>query len=270
MRFALILLVSVAGCGRMGFEDAANMDPLDPMDTVPKQTPPTDNLIAYWDFENMTPTGVMSQVGSEEAQCTGAECPSSVSGIAIGGVAARFDGTQTCLHIPSLVDFDSSNYTISVWAKLDDIAQAQPMLMRYNGGCSSPSIRTYSNTAAHAAYDTADVHQYAWTDSGVKSSSWQQIAIRWDGTNQSIFIDGVCSCNNIPPLRLIMAVSQEFTIGCDWNDGKHLAGNLDALRIYDRALTNDEMASLAVEDGRLAPMPVACPMQCAVTTDYPP
>jgi len=173
------------------------------------------------------------------------------------------------LRVPALSTLDTTSYTISLWAKLDTLAIDQPMMMRYETGCSSPSMRSHMNTAGHAAFDTNSAHQYAWTGPALAVNAWQQIAVRWDGVNQSVFIDGVCACNNIPTLRLVMAVNNQFTIGCDDNDGKRLAGNIDAIRVYDHALANDEMASLAVEDGRLAPTPEACPMQCTVTPDFP-
>ena len=243
------------------------MDPTDPNPVIPSVTPPTEGLVAHWTFDNMTATGAMSVVSSDEAVCAAGECATTVAGVA--GVAARFDGANTCYRVPSLAGLDTSSYTVSLWANLDTTSIDQPMMMRYETGCSSPSVRSHGAETGHAAYDINEDHQYAWTGATLAPQQWQQIAIRWDGLNQSIFVDGVCACNNQPAFALIMAVSNEFTIGCDDNDGKRLSGSLDEIRIYDHALANDEMAALATEGGRPAPMPVACPTQCTVTSDFP-
>jgi hypothetical protein len=262
-----VVLLAVAGCGRLGFDDMDNMDPMDPVLGTPVEAPPDTGLIAHWTFDNMTATGAMSTVGTDEATCSAGECPTTVAGVA--GVAARFDGTTSCFHVPSLAPFNSATYTISLWVNVDDATVDQPMMMRRSGGCAAPSVRSHGPQVSHAATDSGDNHQYAWTQNVMSAGTWQHLAIRWDGTNQSVFVDGTCSCNNMPALRLVDDVSTEFTIGCDPYDSSHFAGSIDEIRVYDRALANDEMAALTTDGGRLPPVPVACPMDCTITSDFP-
>ena len=179
---AMIGVLAAAGCGRLGFDD--NMDPMNPVLGAPVEAPPNAGLVAHWTFDNMTTSGAMSTVSADMATCSTGECPTAVTGVT--GVAARFDGTTSCYHVPSLATLDTASYTISLWVNLDSTAIDQPMIMRYNGGCASPSVRSHGQQTSHAAFDTADVHQYAWTDNVLTAGTWQQIAIRWDGVNQSV------------------------------------------------------------------------------------
>jgi len=131
MRLFVTVLIIAGGCGRLGFDDSNNMDPMAPAPGIPNQTPPTEGLLAHWTFDNMTATGAMSVTSPDEATCATGECAAAVPGVA--GVAAQFDGVNTCYHVPSLASLDTSSYTISLWANLTTTALDQPMVMRYSG-----------------------------------------------------------------------------------------------------------------------------------------
>jgi hypothetical protein len=258
MRIAFILLV---GCGRLGFGESGP--------AVPKAQPPTDNLLAYWDFENATTGGVMSEVSTDMATCTGAECAVEVTGAV--GMGLSFDGANNAYHVASLTSWSGPEYTISVWTlpQSASTGTADPIIMRSSGGCSSPSIRTDGSRVAFAAFDTSNTHQYAWTSDILVAQTWQQVAIRWDGTTQAVFVNGQCACQNVPTVPLTVSPTTEFTFGIDANDNRRLAGDLDEVRIYDRALTDDEMATLAGIGNYAVPPTTPCTTPCSVTSAFP-
>jgi hypothetical protein len=251
----------------MGFDNEATGGGGEPdANEVPRTPPPSNGLIAYWDFETSTAAGVPSVMSGDMAECSGSECAPQAAGIVGSGLS--FDGSR-CYHVPSLMGWDTTAFTISAWVRLTSNSVDQPVVMRSSGGCHSPSLRTHADTLGFLTYDTSDAHQYAWTSSGVTAGRWQHLAVRWDGTAQSVFIDGQCSCSNTPALPIVVAANSEFALGCDAVDGRQFRGQLDEVRIYDRALTDDEMPTLAGIGSGQAPPASSCAAACAVTDALP-
>jgi len=76
-------------------------------------------------------------------------------------------------------------------------------------------------------------------------AAWHHIAIRWDGTTKTISLDGADVGTDQATCDFI---DQSIFIGADFDSGADefdYSGAVDDLRIYDRALTQLELAQLA-------------------------
>ena len=73
-----------------------------------------------------------------------------------------------------------------------------------------------------------------------------QRAITWDGANKRMYIDGV-RVATMPQAQPIFYDGHPTMIGCDDNVGigEAFAGTLDDFVVYDRALTDAEVALLS-------------------------
>ncbi len=90
------------------------------------------------------------------------------------------------------------------------------------------------------------------TPSGlVNAGEWHLMALRWDGKRVSIFLDGQLYANKgyleLPGIGLSYSGETPFTMGFGtyWdNSPDHgFLGSFGETRIYDRALTNEELAA---------------------------
>jgi hypothetical protein len=286
--WTLILLLA-AGCGRYGFDDRGAsgggggddgvmtlggldnpgaQSGVDAM-TVTDPAQPSVGLVAYWDFDDITGSGATSSVAGDLAACAGGECPTSVDGVK--GMAAQFDGTTSCMHVPSMANWSSSTLTMSAWVKIPTamLSDTLPVLTRDLDGCPSPGIQAESAQVGFMFMGLDAVHHHAWTP-GLGGDEWHQLGVRWDGTTESVFIDGVCACGAQPGEGILFdGASYEFQIGCDTFTPSYTNGVIDELRIYDRALSDQEMAVLAAVGGRPTPTPQACAATCEITTAGP-
>jgi hypothetical protein len=255
----LSVAVLFAGCGRLGFDDSvAGGGGGGGGSGSSTHAPSMDGLVAYWDFETLTATGADSVVSTDTAECTTGECPQTTAGVT--GNAAAFDGATTCLHVPSLINWFSPQFTMSAWVQVQTMTD-NPIVMRDPDGCSSPSIRGHATNIGFLTYDDTATHQEAWTSTGFTMQEWRNVAVRWDGTAQMVFLDGRCACNIAPPKQVIFAPI-EFTLGCDPYDGTRISGALDEVRIYDRALSDAEMADLVAVGGRAPAQMASCSETC--------
>jgi hypothetical protein len=263
-----VVVVMVAGCGRMGFDPGSSDDGADGGIIPNQDQSPTTGLVAYWGFEDLNTSGAMSTSSSDMAACQTGECPTPVAGAL--GAAASFNGVTSCLHIPSLASWSATELTLSAWVYIPStmIGGDQPIVARNPDGCPSPGIQVTQGKVGFMFMGADTVHYHAWT-SGVQADSWHQLGVRWDGTNEAVFVDGQCMCN-FAPNRAILFAANEFTIGCDAYAATHAAATVDEIRIYSRSLADDEMPLLVAVAGRAAPTPSACPATCAITDAGPP
>jgi hypothetical protein len=274
MRTLVLAVLVVTGCGRLGFDAGGSGGGPGPGPDVPdaavvdRDLSPTTGLVAHWDFENLGAGGAMSAVGGDMASCTGGECPAAITGAR--GTGARFDGSTSCLHVPSLTSWSANEVTLSSWVYIASsmIGGDLPIIARNPDGCPSPGIQVTQAEVGFMFMGQDTTHFHAWT-AGLASNSWHQLGIRWDGTKQAVFVDGQCLCDYAPGEPILFADS-EFTIGCDPYGPTYAAATIDEIRIYDRALADSEMPLLYAVGARDAPSATACTSTCAITTAGPP
>lgn len=270
MSRAWMVVVVAAGCGRFGFEDMRpGTGSGNPDASVENAVLPTTGLVAYWSFNDLSATGSMSTVNGDMAACAAGQCPAAIAGVV--GTGARFDGANSCMHVPSMSNWTTTTLTMSAWVNIPSAALGTvlPVINRDADACPSPGIEAAQGQVGFLFMGKNATHYHAWT-AGLVADSWHQLGVRWDGTTETVFIDGQCACEAAPGQQLMFdGASHEFEIGCDTNTPVYTNGAIDEVRIYDRALADDEMALLVAIGGRVTPTPQACPTACTVTTAGP-
>jgi len=248
------MLSTVAGCGRLGFDDQ-NGPPDDQMvsGSSPDQIA---NLIAHWSFDDLTASSIADSIGGNTASCVGNVCPAATTGIV--GTAASFDGS-TCLRIPSLDTFQGSSFTISSWIQIAGAATGPLVVHENYGGCPSPEMAVTNGSLGLLQLNQSDGHNEAWSPSAM-APTWHHVAVRWDGSEQRLYTDSTC-CTLTPSVAPVAASTAEFTIGCYPANSAAFVGAMDEVRLYDRALTSAEIAML-VEVGAAMPTFDTCDALC--------
>jgi hypothetical protein len=85
-------------------------------------------------------------------------------------------------------------------------------------------------------------------DRALDRENWRHVAGTWDGTTQRLYLDGVLRASATPPGEL--AEADRLAIG---SGGEPMHGWLDDVRVYDRALSEDEVREISGPAGAERP-----------------
>lgn len=174
----------------------------------------------------------------------------------IGG-ALEFDGTDDFVSIPNESSFDiTGSVTVSAWIRVESFTKTWQAIV-------TKGDRAWR---LHRANDTKSVG-FACSDLSrgqvgdlygkkvVADGRWHHVAGVLDGTKTSIFVDGTldASAKSSPSISV-----NDFPVLIGENaqaKGRLFRGLIDDVRIYDRALSVDELRALAKGGGAAAPPP---------------
>ncbi len=218
------------------------------------------DLIAYYNFEGLTGTTgetVVDQTGHghngvcRQDQST-LKAPAIVSGPTGLGDALSYDGAFY-VQIPNHTDFDIVGpITMAAWIKVDlfDLdwqtffcrGDWSWRLHRSDGGSSDPE-----EVAFHMS-GLSDYGPYGVTD--VVDGQWHHIVGVWpgDGTPATLYVDGgIDAVSGTLTGTINTEGNDPVTIGAQINNGnlgRQWKGQIDEVRLYDRALNSTEVADL--------------------------
>ena len=183
----------------------------------------------------------------------------------------HFAGTGNWIRADVGPSYFNQEFTFSVWVKFDDFDSSYPMIVSGNGSCISWSGLgpAYSASMQHHVYFYQPSHPWG---AGVQLGGmlspmildvhrWYHLCVTRSGPEFAMFIDGLLSSQNTD--TNIIQLSGSFLqfgnnlpgIGVDGGDS-YFHGNLDEIRIYNRALSASEIQSLySMTDIGPAPTP---------------
>lgn len=240
MRLALV--VALAGCD--GVFGLTQLPPA--TDGTPLPDAPFDGLVAHYPMDALGSTLASCMPDAtgrgHDGACVGGTMPGVVGGI----VDQAFDfAGNVQIHVPHATELDTtSGFTVAAWVR---VSQAPPL-----GGFECPFNRLLGQACANSwqvCLDSADVYFEVgsmgnFVPPGLAVDAWHQVAIEWDGTMYFAWIDGILVGSGP---STVMFDANDIVVGTDIDGGVvsgPYTGLLDDLRIYNRALTQSELAAL--------------------------
>jgi hypothetical protein len=181
-----------------------------------------------------------------------------------------FAGTGNWIQADLGPSYFNAEFTFGVWVKFDDFESSYPMIVSGNGSCINWSGMgpAYSASMQHHIYFYQPSHPWG---AGVQLGGmlspmaldvhrWYHLCVTRNGPEFAMFVDGVLSSQNTD--TNVIQLSGSFLqfgnnlpgIGIDGNGSSYFHGNLDDIRIYNRALTASEVVQLYnTENGSSGP-----------------
>ncbi|MCK5284861.1 MAG: hypothetical protein KAJ86_04660 [Alphaproteobacteria bacterium] len=213
-----------------------------------------NSLAGHWKLNESTGTSVADSAGTNTGTWSGEAAITSSTGKS--GGAITFDGINDTIEIPddNAIDFDTNDdFSVSAWIKTpsavqNDLTSTQNSIIeKWDGGVSGyPFIIRYVNTTKKiigARYDGTNYTEVVSTGTQ-DTDTFQHYAFVKDGGTLKLYINGslndsiadgsvATTVNNSP-----LCISKKCTIG------EYFTGEVDDIRIYDRALSLAEVESL--------------------------
>jgi hypothetical protein len=241
MQWVLALAVTLTGCDAvLRLQTVSDRHP----DALPDVAIP-DGLVAYYPFESLDQTCASDVVGGHDGTCTGGT-PTQVQGPAGHGMALALDG-QTYAVVPTApaLDTTAGGFTIAVWVAP---AGFNPDFVTY----SCVVNRVYGTTGADSwqicgrPSDTYWLFGGSWFGtSPLQLGGWTHLALTWDGQTMTAWAAGAMLQSATAGQPVLDAQGLWFGADNDGGPAAYYTGALDEIRIYNRALSADEIVMLA-------------------------
>ena len=160
--------------------------------------------------------------------------------------ALSFDGVDDYVDCGNSKSLYPEKFTVQLWAK--------SATLTWNDNGWMASMRDKSGFVVHPVKDGKSVRFYIIDDTGsyyiigtVTPSDitlWHHYAATWDGSDAKIYLDGTLRRTTALTLSRLVAGTNTLSIGSDGGMGRFGNGLVDEVRIYNRALSADEIVAL--------------------------
>jgi hypothetical protein len=199
--------------------------------TMPDIAISDPNLICWWTLEEGMGTRVLDWSGHGNHGDFVNDPQWIVDGY--DGGALNFDGTGESV-IYGFADETWTSFTVAVWAKSDVLFQSN----------NSSICATYEGTDGgfQLSYDPENSYRYhADVDQviGPASLNWVHLAVSYDGTTATAYYNGEYAASFTPGADDL--VQNKFAIGVNRAEDNWFDGSIDDFRVYDKALTQEEV-----------------------------
>jgi hypothetical protein len=203
----------------------------------------TNNLVAYYTFDNDGVEGFNDQSGNGMYLTIVGKPIILVEGVS--GKAAQFDGSYLQAARNPLAGADE--FSFSLWIKTDSPAENYKLAVAARwGGANNASGWVVGTHYSEfwAANNEGSLHNApAWNRSiQLVAGGWNHLAITCDRQRICEYINGRLSFES-PSNGKKTGDGVPMTVGA-WMNSFKFHGLMDELRIYRRALTNDEIGAL--------------------------
>lgn len=203
-------------------------------------------LVAGWNFDESTGATTADVTGNGNT-ATLKNSPLWTTGKYGSGIA--LDGTADHLSIDNspTLNLSGTTMTFSAWIKPQGGGGDQVLFGKfYNGTMVSPfyqyGMELGGGTSPDFYIGTPSGVLGAHMDSPLPLGQWSHVTAVFDGSNVRFFLNG----DMVASRPLSATITQRDTpmyLGADIRPGQYLNGALDDVRVYNRALNQDELRS---------------------------
>ena len=207
--------------------------------------------VAFYKFENNADDEHDSYDGTDSNVTY-----TSGSGL-FGTYAAEFNGSSSVIDVTATgttpIDFSSSDFTFSAWINCDDVTSDDRTIISKYGGS--------NNAASSFIFDINDNDQklrlitiggttsygLPRTTSTIPTGEWLHVVVTRGDSTIKFYINGALDSSHSSTNSINSGGTTDITIGRRGGTSKYFDGEIEQLRIFDRALDGDEVFKLYAE-----------------------
>ncbi|MFA7231403.1 MAG: LamG domain-containing protein, partial [Victivallaceae bacterium] len=196
---------------------------------------PLCSLVGYWKLDNDDSIQVDASYSGNNGSKHGS--PLSITGYS--GNALDFNGSSDYVEAPYSADFNTSEFTVSAWAKVEGGADTYRGLLSSRGSCHGYNIYAGSNNKWQFWTGTGTGY-HALTGGDVVNSTWTHIVATYKNGTKTLYVNGVEYSGSS---AMEVNSSQPFKIGTVDNY-YYFNGAIDDVRYYSRAMSQTEIKAM--------------------------
>lgn len=161
---------------------------------------------------------------------------------AIRGDAKSFDGTDDYMDIGASLGFGSGDFSISAWFNTDSgnargVSNYDGANAHFDAGVKGGKARIYLR-------DSNDNQMNPVGNTTINNQNWYHVVGMRNGDTAKIYVNGVLESTSTNSSVGSIDSGSNAYIASDPNGTSYFSGDIDDLRIYDRALSDREVFDL--------------------------
>lgn len=163
----------------------------------------------------------------------------------VGKTALSFNGVDDYVEVPDSDSLKPDGITIGMWVKRTMSGLAEMLLSKYGGDYKEYYLEFRSDDKLHFIIGDSSANPYALSTCAITDTDWHYVTATYDGENLRVYLDSTDVTSGSPTGGPMVHNTRSVTIGkASWFNGLQFKGLIDEVRIYNRALTADEIVWL--------------------------
>ncbi len=212
------------------------------------------NLVSEWKFDGIgvadgqsaDETYIKDSWGSNNGTIINHQPDVNSGSSCVSGSCLSFAGANTdyvAIGDIGTFDFDTSNFTLSVWAKPFLLNADNRLITKWNNGSNGWALNVY-NADGYLDFVTNNGTVFTRTRSAslIKTSNWYYFVAIKNGTDGKMFIDGVEPVYAMKDSMVNPTVNNYgLFIGAEYSATWYFTGLIDEVRIYNQATSSSQI-----------------------------
>ena len=221
----------------------------------------TSGLVGHWKLDEgsgTTASNSASTGSSYNAAFTGS--PSWITGRISNGMDFNNGGGWHNLYVPQYNTYDSTlhpqHLTIAFWTRLASLYGGGSFITKSCGGASSCNQWVYwiydngNGTINFQKSISSTLQTVTSTNQFSTTGVWHHVAATYDGSAMRLYVDGTLDASLTGLADDGPGSNSDLTIGAKYPGGGYgIDGDMDDVRIYNRALSGTEISTLYAYTG---------------------
>jgi hypothetical protein len=168
---------------------------------------------------------------------------------------ARFNGSSSYISIPATnttpIDFSSESHTFSVWVNVDNISGDKAIISKWHNTTASLRSTIFYISGGNIKILEGGSADNTHTSTGtISANAWTHIVYTRAATESKIYINGSLDSTHSRTATIRQGGTEDIFIGFQRGGFKYFDGDIDQVRIFNRALdetTSGEISALYAE-----------------------
>jgi len=204
----------------------------------------SDHPVCYWRMGEASGTNLVDAAGFLDGSYSGAVTLGQPGGpYDEPDTAANFTGGKAAVPYTALLN--ATPFSVDLWVKANNEGSYQTVFSSQNrdAGRSGFALYHHANVTGFEAHlgDLTNVTMFVYDDNPVVAGTWYHVALVYDGTNASLYVNGRLGPNGTAAGDYNLNDTKPFTFG-QRTDGSWVGNEVvDEVAFYDYTLTQAQI-----------------------------
>ncbi|GAA3607846.1 LamG-like jellyroll fold domain-containing protein [Microlunatus ginsengisoli] len=219
---------------------------------------PIAGLVGAWSFDEGT--GSTAFDGSGQGNSGTVNGPTWTAAGKYGG-ALTFDGVNDRVDIPDRASLDlTTNLTLSAWVRPTTLRSWSQAVLKENGNGLSYALYATGETGnrPNGSLSIGGADRYIDATAGLSANTWAHLALTYDGSTMRLYVNGAQVASRAQS-GAVPVSANPLRIGGNAVWGEWFSGQIDEVRVYNRALSATEVGMDSTTAGAPDTVPPTTP-----------